>query len=1222
MGTSLEESILRLKQELQDSIEEEEKQIAESHLDNEEYHKKLNIIDDNISKLEDETTKLENEIIGLNLKIDNFERNKNTEKAKLKNIKYKEIESNSQFYDYVLKTENKRFQWDIEDIKDKWENANFLLKIIRFPFKSKIDDEKDEITRSFNFKIKRIKMSQQNEIRLLNNEFNSNITIIDNKYKTPILEINKKINNSKLKKRETERELNKNRVHREYIISGDIKQVEDIFLQCKDILNHEKYPCRDEVMKLDKVISTFSPIFNNKYGILEDEKIQYIDDVKQQGKLKDIEKIKTEYIDMELNRCSTLFDDIDGKSLDTQQRTAVVTDENSNLVIAGAGSGKTLTIAAKTKYLVSMKNINSADILLITFTKKAANEMKERIQNKLNINVEVRTFHSLGYSILSHFRSVRPDVFSNMEDFINKFKNEIVPCDDELCRKVLMYFGTYMTDYVDPEDFETLGEYYCYNKSFSMESILSKLSNIKAYEIQEEMEDKIQKLTNNLENSITKKELLYKLEGLQNILIETKNKAKDQNLYFVQNVDEIIDDIQNIMDELSSDAQDNKEDLKNKQNFLNKAIEKAFKNNISFNRERVKSIEELIICNFFFANGIKYVYEGNYKHATGNREYRQYKPDFYLPDYDIYIEHFGVNEDYECPQYSKIEQIKYLQSMKWKRELHQKYETTLEETYSYQHKNGVLIKRLNEIIDKYNIKRNPLSKKELIESIIKLNNDTEFSDFYSLLATFLNLFNSNGYESEKIDSFIEEAGKLSSPYQRDKHLAFLEIFKRFQEEYAIELTNQGKIDFNDMINEATHFITSSRLPRSYKYKYIIIDEFQDISVSRFNLINALRKKSGAKIMAVGDDWQSIYRFAGSDISIFTKFREYFGTSEILRIEKTYRNSQQLIDIAETFITKNPDQIKKNLRSDKHLTKPVSLIWYKNTWDDENIDAIEDSIVRKLIYVLEHINEESKDIVLLGRNGFDIKMLEGSKLFNVIYTDDDVIVKSKLFPDLNIKFMTIHKSKGLEADEIIVLNNRNNTTGFPNKIVSDSILDYVIGAEEEFIYAEERRLFYVALTRTKNNCYFMVPEEYSNFIAELFADNAPSQYKDNINYMKISDSAIIKCPICKSGHLVVRTNSRDKSSFYSCNNYPQCDFTIDTIEPIKSKVRCPDCGGLMIKKNGKYGEFYGCKNYPLCRYTLNVEAYDRLNYDEEEQNTPPEPEFIVSDINDDDDEFPF
>ena len=133
----------------------------------------------------------------------------------------------------------------------------------------------------------------------------------------------------------------------------------------------------------------------------------------------------SEYLKNENEKYKAFFSNIDGKSLDSQQRTAVITDDTYNLIIAGAGSGKTFTIAAKVKYLVEKKNIKPEEILLISFTNKAAEEMTNRIQNKLNIPLTAQTFHKLGLSILNKYQPV--NILNNIEAVISEyFKTKIL----------------------------------------------------------------------------------------------------------------------------------------------------------------------------------------------------------------------------------------------------------------------------------------------------------------------------------------------------------------------------------------------------------------------------------------------------------------------------------------------------------------------------------------------------------------------------------------------------------------------------------------------------------------------------------------------------------------------------------------------------------------------------------------------------------------------------
>ena len=113
----------------------------------------------------------------------------------------------------------------------------------------------------------------------------------------------------------------------------------------------------------------------------------------------------------ESKRCDALLSDIDGKNLDPQQRAVVLCNEKRMLVLAGAGSGKTLTIAGKVKYLCQEKGVSPEDILLIAFTHKSAEEMTDRISGKLGIPVSATTFHKLGLDLIREAEGKRPDVY-------------------------------------------------------------------------------------------------------------------------------------------------------------------------------------------------------------------------------------------------------------------------------------------------------------------------------------------------------------------------------------------------------------------------------------------------------------------------------------------------------------------------------------------------------------------------------------------------------------------------------------------------------------------------------------------------------------------------------------------------------------------------------------------------------------------------------------------
>ena len=263
--------------------------------------------------------------------------------------------------------------------------------------------------------------------------------------------------------------------------------------------------------------------------------------------------------------------------------------------------------------------------------------------------------------------------------------------------------------------------------------------------------------------------------------------------------------------------------------------------------------------------------------------------------------------------------------------------------------------------------------------------------------------------------------------------------------YLRECKSTNSIDFDDMITEAAKIVNKKNIA----YKYIIIDEFQDTSYVRYNLIKEIIKKCDSYVFVVGDDWQSIYRFSGCNLNIFVNFKEFFSDVNIFNLKYTYRNSNELINISSRFIMKNKKQLKKEIISNKNLNKPIKIVIGYNI--DETIKLIND-----------------KDILIIGRNNSDIKDIKWDNL------------------------LTIHRSKGLEANNVILVNSDN----IPSKIKNEKILRYVLQEKDYIPFEEERRLFYVALTRTKNSIYIMVNKTMSPFVKELLHDN-----KDMIQIIK-------------------------------------------------------------------------------------------------------------------------
>lgn len=342
---------------------------------------------------------------------------------------------------------------------------------------------------------------------------------------------------------------------------------------------------------------------------------------------------------------------------------------------------------------------------------------------------------------------------------------------------------------------------------------------------------------------------------------------------------------------------------------------------------------------------------------------------------------------------------------------------------------------------KYNKKQNKLIKRILQEM--------DIDNLKKLIFTFINLYKSNYNDINYLLNLYQKSHFINKIYFK----IILEIYHIYNQ----EIESSNLYDFNDMIKIATNNINNNIIKTNYKY--IIIDEFQDTSLNRFKLIDAIMKQNNAKIFVVGDDYQSIYRFSGCNLDIFLNFNKLVNNLNIINLDYNYRNPKEIIDVANSFIMKNKNQIKKETICLKNINKPIKICFYKN-----KRTAIEK--------ILKYIDTK---YLILGRNNTD------KDLFNV----------------QDKPFLTIHKSKGLEEDNIILINLTNNNNSLPSKIKNHKIINKLIKTDY-YPYEEERRLFYVALTRTRNNIYLLVPKSnYSIFIKELMKN-----YKKYIEYINI------------------------------------------------------------------------------------------------------------------------
>ncbi len=368
---------------------------------------------------------------------------------------------------------------------------------------------------------------------------------------------------------------------------------------------------------------------------------------------------------------------------------------------------------------------------------------------------------------------------------------------------------------------------------------------------------------------------------------------------------------------------------------------------------------------------------------------------------------------------------------------------------------------------------NPLLKKEfkrfskklflLQKKYKEIIQSKEFKRTKKTIETFIALYNTNCLTKQEFISLFTK-----------KNNAILLIIYSILQYYESEKVKNGLLDFDDLIKKAQEIVKNKG--KTPFYKEIIIDEYQDTSLLRLNFIKSILESTQANLTVVGDDFQSIYKFSGCDLNLFLHFSDYFPRASIHKIENTYRNSQDLIDVAGDFVMRNSGQIHKDLKSQKHLNKPIKLIREKEK---------RKSLLETILYVYEKYPGE---ILILGRNNHDLYLYLNQEEIDIKDSGHFVLKK---YPSIPLRYLTAHKSKGLESDQVILINLENKTLGFPSQIEDPTIIKG-IKKEENFLYAEERRLFYVALTRTKNYVFLLIPKNESIFVTEIKKDKVNTE----------------------------------------------------------------------------------------------------------------------------------
>ncbi|MGV8917295.1 MAG: UvrD-helicase domain-containing protein [Pseudomonas sp.] len=712
----------------------------------------------------------------------------------------------------------------------------------------------------------------------------------------------------------------------------------------------------------------------------------------------------------ELDVCKELLANVESKPLTDEQSRAVICFDNRVQVIASAGSGKTSTMVAKAVYALHRELVSPNSIVMLAFNKDAAGELQARVAASMDrlgiedVQVEAKTFHALGLSIIAEATGRKPHV-----------------------------------------------------PNWAVESLLG-------------------------------------LQKLLNIVDDLKDQSEPFRTQWDLFRLVLGRDIPAAGEEQSFEAWD-----KEGQGRL-----------VSLNGELVASQEERIIANWLFYNGVEYQYERCYEHDTATVTHRQYFPDFYYPAIDLYHEHFALDAQGNPPEHFKD----YSQGVAWKRDTHKRLGTALIETTSHQLQIGEIFDHLSRELAARGIALDPNPDRPIpAKGLVPM----EHVDLVKLLRMFITHFKSNSLSMEQMSDRIRDLPPGAFKYRFE---AFLDLAGPVIDGWNMALAQERGIDFEDMINMA-----AERLEQGHPspYSLVMADEYQDASRARARLCRALVAEPGRHFFAVGDDWQSINRFAGADISVMTGFRDWFGHGQIYRLATTFRCPQEICDVSSRFVSKNPAQLEKKVTSVTPAIGPAIQAF--QVLDRNQIQDAVNQYLKNLYHKLidgeiPPGKSDKVSVFILGRYKNDRQYVPDSWHHH--------------FGDrIELKFKTIHTSKGDEAEYVLLPGMV--ARGFPNLKSDDSVLELVMPAGDTYPHSEERRLFYVAMTRARRSvAMFTVMGKNSPFLDEMVKEGA-------IKVTSIRGEPIHedRCPLCKRG--VIVSKEGPYGQFRSCSSYPMCSF---------------------------------------------------------------------------------
>lgn len=705
---------------------------------------------------------------------------------------------------------------------------------------------------------------------------------------------------------------------------------------CKFIRQSDTVEHRRQLMGLQTQINLdFYPLRDRKARALRREIEQLLGQLENHRK-----EANLAFIQRERDSAHAIFHDQHGHPLLTEEQLeAVLCDDDRNLIIAGAGSGKTRVIDFKVRYLVHHRQVDPKKIVLLSFSKKSASDLLKKISLTTG-EIEVRTIHS----------------------FAAQFVN---------------------------------------------------LREMRLFNDRTREQDGV--VIHALSDALQEREVY---EAFQFFYRNHFSPVKP--MIFYDSLNALREDLKRINSRLIV-GQDSFGEIKAKRALR------------TLRGDLVRSVDERYIADFLYLNDIEYVYEKKYPRSS-----EPYFPDFYLVDYDVYWEHFAIMKNGKPPTYFD-DPKKYLDGMQWKRELHQRHGTRMIETLSYLLNQGDSSQYLDQVLTSHGI---------------TVRHTSQNTEMYSRISRCFSRLFSQFYQAYKMSGHDIEA--LTQQHDHPGSRAFLKVFKSFLQHYNRRIEESKKVDFNDLLILATQDFSQSMDPNSIEH--LIIDEFQDTSNIALRFADAIQAYStDISITTVGDDWQSIYGFNGSDVTIISEYEKRYAGTSVRHLNANFRSHPKIVDLGKRFISRNPAQIQKSVLSQNHAYDHSVVGFIPFDEMEREIERIPD---HESIFFLYRYNDDSPATRGIFRKYFK---LDASRK----------PVRSSECKK-NIQLMTIHASKGLEARHVFILFPDGIQRTFPSEIEDHFIFDLVRARSDDYPFSEERRLMYVAITRAEQNVYFVSP----------------------------------------------------------------------------------------------------------------------------------------------------